>query len=356
MSEEAEPQEPKQNGLIEFIKQWQVVVAVMAATVSLWFSYSEHLTKRAELNRDAIQQASGDDLVADFISDPHNTINLMQASYPDHAFCASLGVLAAHQARLQVAILKEQGESGRANLPFIDEAMQEEMSRLAALASVDLFKAQSFNEAAENSGDLNCAAIPERPGLMAALFQKKECRGAVETYLENRCIVAREVLFKAERDAKTEQALALAQAELSKIEPVVWPDAGQVDDCPNCELVVEVPAADYGDVLATCPEPPLIYAQYRAAEDQAGVEELLMWLKEAGFPTAKPELVAGTSQGGDVRYYSAGQEPCAVALSAVMTDIMSRHFGMETDFPAFSLEGRFKNLPTGRMELWFPNF
>lgn len=345
------PEKEKGPSLFDLIRQWQVIVAVMAAMVSLWFSFSDYQQKKSQLNRQAVVQANSDAIKAGFIRDPHNTINLMQMSYPRHAFCASLGIFAAHSSTLEVAILRDQEVEGRTNLPLIHEALDEEMSRIAgaqfAQTALDVRKLEiSLGE--------DCAAVDAKPGFWAQWLGHAECARAVEAYMENQCVVAKERRQRLVEEEEIKKANIETAAELAKVsvENLV---IQSIENCIDCGEA-EPPAPDYSILMEPCQEPPRIYAQYRDPKDKDGVNAILAELRSLGWPNVGAELVEGNAVRGDVRYYYADQQPCALALSAITSKLMEQQQGIIQTFPHFSLEERFKDLPQGRIELWFPVF
>ena len=353
---DADDSKPVEKGpsLFDMIKQWQVIVAVMAAMVSLWFSFSEYLQKKSELNRVAVLQATSQETRNAFISDPHNTINLMQVSYPRYGFCATLGIFAAHSSTLQVAVLRGKEVEGRANLALIHEALDEEMSRIAGPDLAE--RAAAIRRLDLDVGD-DCAAIDAKPPFLSRWFGYAECTRAVEAYMENQCTVARERRQLERVQEQSVAALAEIEAERAKVkasEPTVADEAFL--ECDGCLVISEPALPDYSAVMASCPEPPLIYAQYRDPKDEETVRQILSDLRGLGWQSPGAELIEGNAVRGDVRYYYAEQEPCALALSTILSDLAESWSGNAQPFPHFSLAERFKDLPRGRMEIWFPVF
>jgi hypothetical protein len=73
----------------------------------------------------------------------------------------------------------------------------------------------------------------------------------------------------------------------------------------------------------------------------AGVEYVPSW-------NAKPRVA------GEVRFYRTAQEPTARALADMLRERTRAATGREVEFRALDISGTFPNLPSGRVEVWFP--
>lgn len=127
------------------------------------------------------------------------------------------------------------------------------------------------------------------------------------------------------------------------IEPRDEPVMQTIDDGP------ELQGPDAGCEGAS----PLVYVHFQSATNGETLRAAIEELRRIGWDLTRPDLQEKIRVRGDVRYYHAPQETCAKALA---NDI-ALALGKAPDWlRTVSLEGTYKDLPAGRMELWLPEF
>ncbi|WP_145962927.1 hypothetical protein [Mangrovicoccus ximenensis] len=129
------------------------------------------------------------------------------------------------------------------------------------------------------------------------------------------------------------------------IVPVAGAGADMATPCDPGE-----PSGEDGTEAAACgPEAvrPVIYPQAGSEDGKARAETLRSALGDKGWVLLATEVVSASPSNGDIRYYHAEQLACAEQLAQ---DIAATGgFGKPK---LIYLGDRYRNLPTGRMELW----
>jgi hypothetical protein len=342
MTEEKGPA-PFWRSVLDLLQHWQVVVTVVAATLAIWYKAGEERRKELDVNRVAVETARKPETRAQFIADPHNTLVEFQATYPQHAYCAALGFFVA-----------EAGRETRQRLDRSDTAVKEVNDALAAAVedladragiAADAF--ESFVQSATASADPpegppRCAQVRADVPLAASYTVKEECLLAIHGFGQNRCLAQRWVNERA-REVAAEQAEV--QAETAVAEPVdLPPDVGI--DAP---VIIPAPGLP-GPGPACGAIPPLVFVHFTSGSDRSTVEALRTEMLAAGWKVTAADHVPDSNTSGDLRIYWDAQRPCAEELAGILSDLP------EIDRPIriISLEGRYRGLPQGQMELWLP--
>lgn len=311
-------------GLVDFLRQWQIGVAVIAGSVGVLFSVADFQQKKLEINQKALEFVRAEAQVKRFWADPQNMINEIEASFPRHAFCSTLGFYLAESARADLKLTR--GESGAVDGPTVDsvnrarEALDEEVSRIGDDAGADpaALRAQA-EEAARN--DRSCAKMRAGTGWLGRAWVERECRLVLDAYGENLCLTKREPL----RIART---AATAQAPIATAPTTTLPERACAGDGPL-----------------------LVFVQFTDAADRDRAVAAMTALQNPAWSLVGPDLVASTRDQGGVRYYFDAQKPCAESLARAAARVLARD-----TLPIQSLQGRYSNLRQDRMELWLPDF
>ena len=117
MAEDKEPSARRGAAFMAaFVAQWQVLLTLAVGAVGLLYNFNEQRRVELSLNRDAVTAARAD--AERFRADPQNTLAEYQATYPEHAFCASLGFFVAEGGRAQPR--GAEPEPGRPGAAFVD--------------------------------------------------------------------------------------------------------------------------------------------------------------------------------------------------------------------------------------------
>lgn len=163
------------RGLVDLATDWKVVVTAIAAGTSVFFSFEERGRKRLEVNQAAIGYVRQPVTLDRFWADPANTINEIQASYPQHAFCATLGVFLAESTRVEIAEasgLQPERRIAPETLNASREALIEETGRIAAELSYPLCL---LTETARRTAEKSIASGGERRPAARQAEVRDEC-------------------------------------------------------------------------------------------------------------------------------------------------------------------------------------
>ena len=325
------------------LQHWQVVVTVVAATLAVWYKAGEERRKELDVNRVAVETARKPETRAQFLTDPHNTLAEFQATYPPHAYCAALGFFVAEAGRET----RQRLDRTDAVVKDVNDALLAAVEALAdragiAEATFDIFVQDATASADPPEGPPRCAQIRADLPLTAAYTVKEECRLAIHGFGQNRCLAQRWVNERAQ-DVAAEQAAVQAEAVYADV-TLVPPEEGI--DAPIVERAPTVP----GPGPACGATPPLVYVHFSASTDRSTVEVLRADMLAAGWKVTAADHVPGSNTLGDLRIYWDAQRPCAEELAAILSDLPE----IGRPIRIISLEGRYRGLPQGQMELWLP--
>ena len=89
----------------------------------------------------------------------------------------------------------------------------------------------------------------------------------------------------------------------------------------------------------------------------AWMEDVVARLEALGYPVLQVKVIPVDLGNNDIRYYWDAEQPQAAELAATLRDAIGDAVGDTPPAPdTVSLEGRYDNLPEGRMEVWIaPN-
>lgn len=331
------------RSLAGLLQQWQVVLTVVAAALAIWYKAGEERRKELDVNRDAVATARSDDTRARFLADPHNTLAEFQATYPPHAYCAALGFFVAEAGRET----RQRLDRTDSTVKEVNDALLAAVEALADRAGMDPAQFETFvRDAAASAnppeGPPRCAQVRAELSLAARYTVKEECALAIHGFGQNRCLAQRWVNERAQEVA-VEQAVA--QAEASAVPAVTIPP----DDGVDVPVVEPAPAVP-GPGPACGASPPLVYVHFAAGTDRDTVESLRTEMLAAGWKVTAADHVPDANTSGDLRIYWEAQRPCAEELAAMLSDLPQ----IGRPIRIISLEGRYRGLPTGQMELWLP--
>ncbi|MEM9740007.1 MAG: toll/interleukin-1 receptor domain-containing protein [Pseudomonadota bacterium] len=146
-----------------------------------------------------------------------------------------------------------------------------------------------------------------------------------------------------------------------------------VTPCEGAEAALrEISGADDRNVVEAIPDPivsqapPIdsdfaiedIYVHIAAEEDRPAARDLAQALAENGYSVLGIELIeAAPGRNRSIRYYYSVQEPVAEYLRALCADLSAEStsnagWADPETYRVISLEGRYKNLPRNRIEIW----
>lgn len=342
------------GGLAALVQQWQVVVTAIAALTALWFGFAEQRRKQVEINRSAVQAAK-DDRGADFASDPYATLAEFRVSYPEHAFCAALGLFFAEANRAaaggDVEAVRRMGD-----------AVGAQVERIAGQGGLTLAALEAAAEKAAGDGTAGDACPDLRPGLgLRGQAMWPDCRVLVETYAQALCQARAASARRASVVAEVGGAPAGGRpADWMRLPPDLPPPPPAAEPAPMSEPGPEpgpmpmptpepapaAPGAFAAPGPACGPNPPLLYLQ--TPGDPAAAEPVAARLRAAGWMVPGVEAVKSGATRGDVRFYWPDQIDCARGLAGTLQAETGR------EFATVSLAGRYRNLPLDRMEIWLP--
>lgn len=352
---------------LDALKHWQALVGVVAACVGLWFSWIAEARRASELNLSAMRAA--EERIDRFAAEPHTMVAWLDAAYPRHAYCAALTVLEAEQA----------GPRGR---PAMGDAVANEMQKIATRLDLDLDALRERGRAQardiEATGGRAICGDDLGVSALGRLGVERECQRALAAHMRNACF-AEWRLAVARREAAAREAAEAAV--VASVAPP--PPSAAVVSPPPGDPIASAPSPGSlfpggRDDLATAPppEPPLSDpgpdAEPQACADPASRPVVFPHVLRAGDrPRAQLMLDAAAADGwtiqpldvvengrsvGDVRVYRDADAACGARLLGFLAgvagaDAARAAFG---DGRVISLEGAYRNLPAGRMELWFP--
>jgi hypothetical protein len=331
------------RSLVALLQQWQVVLTVVAAALAIWYKAGEERRKELDVNRDAVETARSDETRARFLADPHNTLAEFQATYPPHAYCAALGFFVAEAGRET----RQRLDRTDSTVKEVNDALLAAVEALADRAGMDPAKFETFVQKAAADADPpdgtpRCAQVRAELPLAARYTLKEECALAIHGFGQNRCLAQRWVNERAQ-DVAAEQVAAQAEASASPT-VAIPPDDGI--DQPAVEPAPGLP----GPGSACGASPPLVYVHFTAGTDRGTVEALRTDMLAAGWKVTAADHVPEANTSGDLRIYWEAQRPCAEELAAILSALP----GIDRPIRIISLEGRYRGLPTGQMELWLP--
>ena len=406
-----EPPAPKGGGLgsmFEFVGRWQVLVAAIAAATSLWFGFEDREQKRLTINQDALKFVRDPALIERFWADPPNTLNEIEASYPRHAFCATLGYLLAEVSRadLRRSLPSATGPDRGATLNSARSAIDEEVTRIAKEAALPIcylrelgvatasqavpvdsgsrggeFAGGTAGGAAGGAGggtgggpgtpemcrDVapaeSCAAIAAPTSWLDRRLLPHECLLVLDAYGENACVVesgVRRQLLVAEQQREEERRLASAEAAAVTARPALpIPPAGaepaptQPEESTSASEQPAEPGTAPAGPAACDGGSPAVFTQYPTG-NQGAARAVAEALAAAGWSMTPLDAVDAVPQRGEVRFYYPEQRSCAQALAEDAARAL-RRAGVETPgLGVISLAKAYRNLPRGRIELWLP--
>lgn len=323
------------GGLAALAQQWQVVVTAIAAVTALWFGFAEQRRKQVEINRSAVQAAK-DDRTADFATDPYATLAEFRVSYPEHAFCAALGLFFAEANRSAAA-----GGDVEA-VRRMGDAVGAQVERIAAQGGLTLAALETAAEKAAGDGAAGDSCPDLRPGLgLWGRTMWPDCRVLVETYAQALCQARAASVRRASVVAEIGGAPAAeGKTEWMSLPPDLMRPPPAAEPAPAAAGTFAAPGPACG------PTPPLLYLQ--TPGDPAAAEPVAARLRAAGWIVPGVERVKAGLTRGDVRYYWPEQMDCARGLAGTLQAETGR------EFATVSLAERYRNLPLDRMEVWLP--
>ncbi len=337
MAEEKETPSGR-RGLIGYVQQGQVLLAVAVAGAGLLFNFSANRREELALNRTAVVSARTEAIRTDFRADPHNTLAEFKATYPRHAYCAALGFFIAENGRLSRSMVDRPDDQVRS----MNDALTLEVEALAGslglgAAEFAAFRDRATAEAGRAGDGPGCAGVRAEPSRWS-LFPEPECLLALDSFGQNRCTNQRWADQRAAAVLAEQQAVA------------AMPYADLAPPPPGLAASVPAPAPRFPPPDACGETPPLVFVQFQDPGDAATVEALRTRLLWGGWQIAPGEATPEARTSGDVRIYSEAQRPCAEALAAAV----GAQPEIGRDIRIISLADRYAGLPPGQLELWLP--
>jgi hypothetical protein len=338
------PPPPGRTGLAGYVQQGQILLALAVAGAGLLFNIGANRREELAVNRAAVEAARGETLRADFREDPHNTLAEFKATYPRHAYCAALGFFIAENGRLSRTMLDRPDEQVRS----MNDALTIEVEALAESLGIGPEAFAAFRDAAAaraGAADAGAGCATVHAGRSPwAPFSDPECRLALDSFGQNRCMIQR----------WSDQRAAAVRAEQAAVAAIPYPELAPPPPPPppaGTAAPADEPAPSRFPAPDACgAAPPLVLVQHARPEDAAAVDALRMRMLWAGWQVAPAEPRPAARTEGDVRIYSEDQRPCAEALAAAVGSDPA----VARPISVISLAGRYAGLPQGQIELWLP--
>jgi hypothetical protein len=348
MAEEKEPPS-RWRGLMGFVQQSQVLLAVAVAGAGLLFNVNAQRREELSLNRTAVEAARADVIRSDFRDDPHNTIAEFKATFPRHAYCAALGFFIAENGRLTRSNLDRPDDQVRS----MNDALTLEIEALAQSLGIgqdafQAFVARSTASAATPDTGPGCAAVHADHGRWP-LFPEPECLLVIDSFGQNRCTIQR----------WTDQRAATIRAEQVAMAATPYRPRAALAPGPTTEprpepglspAAVPPPQGQFPPPDACGAASPLVFVQFTRPEDRTKIDALRDRMLRAGWQVAPAESRPTGRTDGDIRIYREDQRPCAEALAAAV----AAQPEVSRPIQVISLADRYAGLPQGQVELWLP--
>lgn len=327
--------------LVAAAQAWQVIAAALAALAGLWVWVSDQELKRLEVNRQAVAAASAPERRAAFWTDARPMLAALEPLFPRHGTCAAYGVYLTEWARAERVLaggLPDPG--GASSIEAVTDSGRAVSERLAAIAAEIGLDLAPQKIAAERIGFAggDCAPLRAELPLLARVTGAGECRGLLDSYLQQMCRRAGDQAMATTRAAALSaaaQGALRAQAHAAATLPAATSAAGAAEAC-----------ADVG--------PMLVYVQYLDRADRAAALAVTQALRARGWTLNAPLLVDDQTVTGEVRYYHANQRRCGDALAADVSAVWPPGRPMPP-LRVFELDDEGTPLPIRRMELWLPD-
>ncbi|WP_172326737.1 hypothetical protein [Mangrovicoccus sp. HB161399] len=356
--------------LADIVKNWQLMLTLIAGMSSFMFSREAEIRRRFDVNEKAIQTAERQMRL--FLNQPAYMLTYLENAYPEPAYCAALSAVQACVSALDQSPLTQpscQGLSGRdaeagtGDLAAAADALAREIDRIAresglteaAIHAEAETLAQEVavgeNWSARVSTTVQCDADLE-PMFAALPLRERFLHHAVP----EECVETLGLYKKTTCGAQLRQRLRMAEGGAA---PEVQPPPGAaVPAEPVPEDSAAEPAAPADEAVVAerpaeaCPPGgarPVVYPHVASRDLMAADAAVMDELRAKGWSLADARVAEGASSGGDIRFYYPDEAPCADRLAADVAAVE----GFERP-KLIDLSGRYRNLPFGRMELWMP--